>query len=64
MCDMAQNLNFVAGRFCEPDNSPSGSMKGEELLDQLSDCQYLRRLCYTVISSKQTCETRNIIQHL
>jgi hypothetical protein len=32
----------VAG-YCEHGNEPSGSSKGEEFLDKLSDCQLLNK---------------------
>jgi hypothetical protein len=34
----------VEGSSCEHGNEPSGSIKGGELLDWLSDCQLLRIL--------------------
>jgi hypothetical protein len=44
----------VAGS-CEHCNGPSGSIKGEELLDQLSDNQFLRKIYLVIMSEVNTC---------
>jgi len=46
---LAQDRDIVVGP-CEHCNEPSGSIKGEEFLDQLSDFSFSRRNLFHGIS--------------
>jgi hypothetical protein len=47
-----EGQGLMAG-FCENGNEPSGSIKGREFLDYLSDCQLLKKdsapWCYLIL---------------
>jgi hypothetical protein len=40
----SSGYSSVAG-FCEHDNEPVDCIKARDFLDQLSDCQFLRKCC-------------------